>query len=410
MQIFILQSFSSPPHLLHNHPIFPPGLPHSPYPPPPPSQVPLQPTITNSSELDLLKTKVQQLVKDTAAMHAELEIIKNNIIHEENQDTITGSAPTDNQEEGAGSAPIDNQEEHTESSPTQVSQGWWPWSPKTPHTSGAMGEVPEGVPTALPPDPNHQPVETGKKPDNEAVITQEEFANLISKISAIETSQQEIKTFQQKFAEGSDGRKRWAKDTEDHLEKLEKDFDIIEDWTTQEISALEIRLGSKITSIEQSLSKLEHQFKNFNLDSFITDLGETQTTVDDVQQSFKDLKLKLETIEESIADMPTALPIANDKQPPTEANDEYTVEEKCKNCKSIPCLDGESVTSENFVNDAYFKGLSMTSEPIHGYTKVNNLTHYQVKWFKFSAFPCTDFNQTQDFSENVKSLKFSCHT
>ena len=79
MQIFILQPFSSPPHLLHNHPIFPPGLPHSPYPPPPPSQVPLQPTITNSSELDLLKTKVQQLVTDTAAMHAELETIKNNI-------------------------------------------------------------------------------------------------------------------------------------------------------------------------------------------------------------------------------------------------------------------------------------------------------------------------------------------
>ena len=162
-------------------------------------------------------------------MHAELETIKNNIIHEENQDTITGSAPTDNQEEGAGSAPIDNQEEHTESSPTKVSQGWWPWSrtPKTPHTSGAMGEVPEGVPTALPPDPNHQPVETGKKPDNEAVITQEEFVNLTSKISAIETSQQ---TFQQKLAEAT---KSWAKDFDENLKNNNKDLDTMEDNMTQ---------------------------------------------------------------------------------------------------------------------------------------------------------------------------------
>ena len=95
----------------------------------------------------------------------------------------------------------------------------------------------------------------------------------------------------------------------------------------------------------------------------------------------------METIEESIAAMPTALPIANDKQSPTEANDDYIVKEKCNNCKSFPCLDEESVTLDNFVNGAYFKGLSMTSGHIHGYTQVNNLSHYQVKWFKFSAFP-----------------------
>ena len=92
----------------------------------------------------------------------------------------------------------------------------------------------------------------------------------------------------------------------------------MEENMNKEFSALRTQLESKTNSTEQSLSKLEHQFKILNFDSFLTGLGETQTKVDDVQRSFKDLKLKLETIEESIADMPTVLPIANDKQPPTE--------------------------------------------------------------------------------------------
>ena len=95
----------------------------------------------------------------------------------------------------------------------------------------------------------------------------------------------------------------------------------------------------------------------------------------------------------------------------SEANDDYIAKEKCSNCQSFPCLDKESVTLDNFVNGAYFKGLSTRSgKTIHGYTQVNNLTNYQVNWIKFSVFPCTDFIQTQDFSENVKSLKFSCKT
>ena len=152
--------FHPPVQLWYNHTLLPPivhppnqppyhppsGLPHSTYPSPtpPPSHVPLQPTY--SSELGLLKTKVQQLV-------TELESIKSNIqtqnhengssenvtvngiptIQEENQDTTTGNvrmddeapameniqtisddspdtntegAPVDSQEEGAGSNPI----------------------------------------------------------------------------------------------------------------------------------------------------------------------------------------------------------------------------------------------------------------------------------------------------------------
>ena len=54
----------------------------------------------------------------------------------------------------------------------------------------------------------------------------------------------------------------WAKQTDDHLEKLEKDFDIIEDWTIQEISALEMRLEPKITNIEKKITNLEGNYNN----------------------------------------------------------------------------------------------------------------------------------------------------
>ena len=134
--------FHPPAQLWYNHTLLPPyhppsGLPHSPYPSPtpPPSHVPLQPTY--SSELGLLKTKVQQLVTELESIKSNIQtqnqengssenVTVNNIltIQEENQDTTTGSAPTDIQEEGAESAPVDNQEKHTESSPTKVSLRW----------------------------------------------------------------------------------------------------------------------------------------------------------------------------------------------------------------------------------------------------------------------------------------------
>ena len=91
----------------------------------------------------------------------------------------------------------------------------------------------------------------------------------------------------------------------------------------------------------------------------------------------------------------------------SEANDDYIA--KCNNCQSFPCLDGKYVTLDNFVNGAYFKGC-LTVGQVHGYTQLNGLNNYQVKWIKFSVFPCTDFTQTQEFSKNVRSLKFSCKT
>ena len=86
---------------------------------------------------------------------------------------------------------------------------------------------------------------------------------------------------------------------------------------------------------------------------------------------------------------------------------------KCKNCKSIPCLDGKPVTSENFVHKAYFKG-SGTKGPIHGHTYIGGFGKYQGekytgKWLCYSYPQNKGEEFTQAFTENVKSLKFSCH-
>ena len=327
----LLPPIVHPPHQPPYHP--PSGIPHSSYPSPTPSpsHVPLQPNITYSSELSLLKTKVQQLV-------TELESIKSNIQTQDHengssenvtvndtltiQNTTTGSAPTDIQEEGAGSDPIQNQEKHTESPPTKVSQRWWRFSKpsKIPPTSGAQkqkdleivpiqGECLEEVMLAQEakkdiPNDNHQlEEEIDNKPDLGATITQEELSNLTSKINAIEISQQEIKTSQQKFAEG---RKRWAKEVEDHLGKLEKDIDIIEDWATQEISALEKRLKPTITSLEQRVKTMEAGLQNMK-----PELGAAPSD-----------KEALDRVVATQQELQTA---------PTEANEENTVEEACKN-------------------------------------------------------------------------------
>ena len=111
--------------------------------------------------------------------------------------------------------------------------------------------------------------------------------------------------------------------------------------------------------------------------------------------------------------MPTVLPIANDKQSPTEANDDYIVKEKCNKCKRFPCLDEESVTSENFVHKGYFRGPG-TKGPIHGYTYIGSLGKYQGekytgKWLLWSYIQNKGEVFTQTFNENMKSLKYSCH-
>ena len=86
--------------------------------------------------------------------------------------------------------------------------------------------------------------------------------------------------------------------------------------------------------------------------------------------------------------------------------EEHTVEEKCKNCQSFPCLDGKPVTSENFVNNAYFKGLG-TMGPMHGYTYIENIDNTFEICGGYEHNPGQNF--TQIFDKNVKSLRFSCH-
>ena len=88
---------------------------------------------------------------------------------------------------------------------------------------------------------------------------------------------------------------------------------------------------------------------------------------------------------------------------------------KCKNCKSIPCLDGKPITSENFVHKAYCKGSTGTKgNNVHGRTYIGGFGKYQGenytgKWFCYSHRQNKGEEFTQAFTENVKSLKFSCH-
>ena len=386
------------------------------------------------------------------------------------QDTTTGSAPTDIQEEGAGSDPIQNQEKHTESPPTKVSQRWWRFSKpsKIPPTSGAQkqkdleivpiqGECLEEVMLAQEakkdiPNDNHQlEEEIDNKPDLGATITQEELSNLTSKITAIETLQQEMKVKIEEVVYRKEDKNGTGCDNNTdsgRLKKLETDMQDLQekvdikttvntcvkgnfDNLMANLKAADEYNESHFLETDTRLSKLEDQFdtlkKNLNINSFITDLGETQTRVEDAQQSLAGLESRLHTAEENIENLSTALVISDDKQAFTEAkndikslmdentapiiddDDDSIAKGKCNNCQSFPCLDKKHVTIGNFVNGAYFKGY-LTSGHVHGYTQVNGLNNYQVKWIKFSVFPCTDFIQTQEFSANVESLKFSCKT
>ena len=87
---------------------------------------------------------------------------------------------------------------------------------------------------------------------------------------------------------------------------------------------------------------------------------------------------------------------------------------KCKNCKSIPCLHGKPITSENFVHKAYWKGSSTQNSSTHGHIYIGGFGKYQGenytgKWFCYSDRQNKGEEFTQAFTENVKSLKFSCH-
>ena len=460
--------FHPPAPLWYNNNLLPPTV-HPPHHPPyhPPSHVPFQPTY--NSELDALKTTVQQLV-------TVLESIKSNSQpqYHENEEGA-GSAPCspESDTENILSAPVDSHEKVSNTAPiketkAQSNRTWWNlWYgaqqlPTPPPTSGAQeqkdleivpiqGECLEEVMLAQETKEDKVPKgdSTHRPPDDKTL--EEELANMISKITAIETLQQEMKVKIEEVVYRKEDKNGTGCDNNTdsgRLKKLETDMQDLQekvdikttvntcvkgnfDNLMANMKATDEYYESHFLEADTRLSKLEDQFdtlkKNLNINSFITDLGETQTRVENAQQSLAGLESRLHTAEENIENLSTALVISDDKQAFTEAkndikslmdentapiiddDDDSIAKGKCNNCQSFPCLDKKHVTIGNFVNGAYFKGY-LTSGHVHGYTQVNGLNNYQVKWIKFSVFPCTDFIQTQEFSANVESLKFSCKT
>ena len=75
---------------------------------------------------------------------------------------------------------------------------------------------------------------------------------------------------------------------------------------------------------------------------------------------------------------------------------------KCKNCRKNPCLNGEPVTVENFVDGAHFEANS-TKGIVHGYTHIGDNGD---KWIRH----WTEEQQeaTEVFTKKKKSLRYSC--
>ena len=87
---------------------------------------------------------------------------------------------------------------------------------------------------------------------------------------------------------------------------------------------------------------------------------------------------------------------------------------RCEDCKSNPCLNGKPVTGKNFVDGAYFQGMSLNSSMEHvdtyGFLHIGDFEEYrgwqyQGKWIQcFSE----DREFTEIFTENIKSLRYMC--
>ena len=289
-----------------------------------------------------------------------------------------------------------SQEKDPNTTPTKETaansnRSWWKtWSraqkhptscplPNPPPTSGAkgdtgIGKVPKSVSTHRPPDDK---------------TLEEELANLTSKITAIETLQQEMEVKIEEVAnlkneENTALAKVISNDLED---KIEQQVQISLTKTNANIKQLQASLTGAKSDIVSLDQKMDQKIKNLNIPSLISDLGETQDKVDDAQESLAGLETRMQTAEENITNQSTALVIGDDKHALTEAKsniqniEEHTVEERCKNCKSSPCLDGKPVTSENFTNGAHVTGTAASRKPLSGYTYIG--ANYTNRWFSW---------------------------
>jgi len=84
---------------------------------------------------------------------------------------------------------------------------------------------------------------------------------------------------------------------------------------------------------------------------------------------------------------------------------------KCKNCKKYPCLKGKTVTVENFVNGAYFRGVyGQEKNVVYGYSHIGGFGKFLGKKFKgqWILFEVDGNEETLTFTENIKSLRYLC--
>ena len=165
---------------------------------------------------------------------------------------------------------------------------------------------------------------------------------------------------------------------------------------TQHTTTLEHDLMVKVTKLQKEVAKKINSEGNDN-------------SATDTQSIIK----KIAVIEQKLQTMDTQIGkqfLGNDTRLTTIEN-----HNKCKNCKSFPCLDEKPITSENFVHKAYCKGSTGTKgNNVHGRTYIGGFGKYQGenytgKWFCYSHRQNKGEEFTQAFTENVKSLKFSCH-
>ena len=228
--------------------------------------------------------------------------------------TITGSASVGNQEKDTITAT-------TKETKAKGKRSWWQKWPTAPNHPPPTSEAESGAGTGKVlegnPDDHHQLQDNDKNPDPGAARAQEQLANLTSKFTAIETSQQEIKTVQQKFAEKSaqgvthielEARLTKLQDfikvnnfdklqerIKENEARTDKDLKSIEEETDRLLQDLENRLGAKITNMEQMMKKQTTDLET-KLESRITNSStQMQAFAEKIEDQFDSLKMEKDT-------------------------------------------------------------------------------------------------------------------
>ena len=159
------------------------------------------------------------------------------------------------------------------------------------------------------------------------------------------------------------------------------------------------RVFSDITGMKTSRQQITQNITtNANLITKLQDrIDQVEKHTEDINETRNNLVPEIELVLERVRKLEMNWYPQNTENYPVR---------KCKNCQTFPCLNEMPVTIENFVNCAYFKGTG-TMGPIHGHTYIDYNNTYNLCW-TYDHNKGQEFTQT--FNENVKSLRFTCHT